>query len=370
MSGCRYFDQGACRSCARLDTHPAELLREKEALLAQITGLVPEPSVTGPEWHFRDKIKLTVGGALDAPLMGLLSEDLKSVTELPECPVQAGALNQTLPQLKSFITSQKLTPYDIASRRGELKGLILSWSPTTKQKMVRFVLRSKEALDRIRLGLPLLTDFAVVSVNIQPTPHAQLEGPEEITLSAQSALLHRTQSIDLSFSPQSFMQTNSVVASSLYATAVEWLSDWREQKVLDLFCGVGGFALHLARQTHPVLGVEVNASAIEEARTQALRQNLDAQFEAMPVAQIGQRWREFSPGIVVVNPPRRGLGPEGLELMLKHLPQVLLYSSCSHESLHADLNLLLRHYSAVRTKIFDMFPKTNHFESLTLLVRR
>lgn len=370
MSGCRYFDQGVCRSCARLDTNPADLLREKEALLSKLTGLHPEASVTGPEWHFRDKIKLTVAGTLSEPLVGLLSEDLARVTELPDCPVQATALNHTLPLLKSFITSQKLTPYDIASRRGELKGLILSWSPTTQQKMVRFVLRSKEALDRVRLGLPLLTNFAVVSVNIQPTPHAQLEGAEEIILSTQAALLHRSNSIELSFSPQSFMQTNSIVASSLYATAVEWLSEWREQKVLDLFCGVGGFALHLAQAGHRVLGVEVNASAIQQARSQALRQNLDAQFEAMPVAQIGQRWRGFSPEIVVVNPPRRGLGPEGLELMLEHLPAVLLYSSCSHESLNIDLNSLLRHYSTARTKIFDMFPKTNHFESLTLLVRR
>ena len=369
MSGCTYFDKNLCRSCSEMDKDPTELLTQKNILLQNIFNIEPEISSQGSPWGFRDKIKLNVGGTLESPLIGLLSVDLKNVAELPLCPVQATTLNESIAPLKDFVTRWKLTPYDINSRKGELKGLILSWSPTTRQKMIRFVLRSKEALDRIRLGLSELREFNVVSVNIQPIPHALLEGEEEIVLSTAQTLIHQSGDIRLSFSPQSFMQTNSAVATQLYQTATEWLSPWKNNPVLDLFCGAGGFALHLASKGHHVLGIEINASAIKEAQRMAHEQKLSAQFKAAAVARIEHEWTTFVPQVVLVNPPRRGLG-EALDLVMRQRPAILLYSSCSHESLAADFSILKTHYDATRTKIFDMFPFTNHFESLTLLVRR
>ncbi len=369
MSGCRHFDAGRCRSCSLLNIPLEQQHLDKNARLQSITGLVPEALFAGPAWHFRDKIKLTVTGSVEHPVIGLLQEDLSSAVELLDCPVQAESLNTELPALKDFITRWRLTPYDILQRTGELKGLILSHSPTTGERMIRFVLRSKESLDRVRQGLPELTAFKVVSVNLQPIPHALLEGPEEIILSQQQTLLHRANTIDLHFSPQSFMQTNSVVAQHLYATAVEWLTPWRQEKVLDLFCGVGGFALHLAQAGHQVHGVEINAAAVENANMSARTLDLAALFTASAAEKISALWEKWDPQIVVVNPPRRGLG-SSLELIQQKRPAVLLYSSCSHESLGADLNALGSSYFASRTKIFDMFPNTHHFESLTLLVRR
>ncbi len=165
------------------------------------------------------------------------------------------------------------------------------------------------------------------------------------------------------------MQTNSAVAQELYATAVDWLAPWREEKVLDLFCGVGGFALHLAQAGHEVRGVEINAAAVANATMSANEQGLKATFIASPAEKISALWNEWNPHVVVVNPPRRGLGAS-LELIQQRQPATLLYSSCSPESLEADLKLLEKSYFASRSKVFDMFPYTHHFESLTLLVRR
>ena len=369
MSGCRHYDAGRCRSCSLMSLPLEQQHADKTERLKLLTGLTPEPLVAGPAWHFRDKVKLSVTGALENPIIGLLQEDLTSAVDLQDCPVQAEALNRELPALKDFITRWRLTPYDIPKRTGELKGLILSLSPTTGAKMIRFVLRSKEALDRLRQGLPELSAFQVVSANLQPIPHAVLEGPEEIILSTQQTLRHRANDILLHFSPQSFMQTNSAVAQQLYATAVEWLAPWREERVLDLFCGVGGFALHLARAGHQVRGVEINAAAVANATMSANEQGLAATFTDSPAEKISALWNEWKPSVVVVNPPRRGLGAS-LELIQQMLPSLLLYSSCSPESLETDLKILEKSYFATRSKIFDMFPYTHHFESLTLLVRR
>ncbi|MBY0518321.1 MAG: methyltransferase [Bacteriovoracaceae bacterium] len=369
MSGCRYFDQGLCRSCSVIDVDPAKTLESKSARLQKATGLIPENPFHSTPWHFRDKVKLTVAGTTEKPIIGLLQENLTDCLELHDCPVQAQELNSQIPTLIAFIKKWNLTPYNILERKGELKGLILSWSPTTQQKMLRFVLRSKESLDRIRLGLSELKGFHLISINLQPTPHALLEGSEEIILSDSKFIEHLSGEITLAYSPQSFMQTNSSVAESLYQTAVDWLKPWRDEKVLDLFCGVGGFSLHLSKAGHESFGIEINASAIHLAQQMAKKQNLKAQFLASKAEDVKQNWMEWNPKIVIANPPRRGLAGS-VDDLCTLLPEVFLYSSCSIESLESDLKRLENHFNAVRTKIFDMFPYTNHFESLTLLVRR
>lgn len=346
----------------------ARLWPIQEKLAANL-GITPLPPFQGPRWHFRDKIKLAVSGSLENPILGLLLTDLQTGVELLDCPVQAEALNHELPGLIDFITKWKLVPYQAVTKKGELKGLILSWSPTTGEKMLRFVLRSKEALDRIRLGLSELSQFTVVSVNLQPIPHAILEGPEEIILSEKSFITHLSADVQLMYSPQSFMQTNSVVATQLYQTATEWLLPWCGQKALDLYCGVGGFALHMAHAGLTVRGVEINASAVKIAQQAALLNNLAVDFMAQDAAEIEALWQQWQPQVVLVNPPRRGLA-RGVETILRHLPPVLLYSSCSPESFALDWESLQHHYVAKRTKVFDMFPHTNHFEVLTLMVLR
>ncbi len=363
---CAHHRAGRCRSCDLLGADDPQSSREQ--WLGNLLGLTPSPTFRGPVEGFRDKIKIAVGGTVDRPVLGLLRPDLSGIEEIHDCPVQAEALNARLPELAAFITRWRLTPYDIAGRTGELKGLILSRSPATGESMVRFVLRSREALDRVRLGLPELAAFDVVSVNLQPIPHALLEGPDEIILSQKKFLHHRSASgVTLCYSPQSFMQTNTVVADALYARAVEWLTPWRGKRVLDLFCGTGGFALHLAHQ-HPVAGAELSASAIEAARAAADLNGAAVSFTALAAHQTLSFWTDWNPEVVVVNPPRRGLG-EGLQVILKQAPEALLYSSCSPASFEQDFALLQSQYCAKRTMIFEMFPHTQHFELLTLLVR-
>jgi 23S rRNA (uracil747-C5)-methyltransferase len=352
-----------------MDTPLAVQHHEKNLELERITKIKPEPLQTSAPWHFRDKVKLTVSGSVEAPVIGLLQDNLRETVELLDCPVQAQALNETLPMLKAFITRWKLTPYDVLERKGELKGIILSHSPENREMMVRFVLRSREALDRIRQGLGELSVFKVVSVNLQPIPHAILEGPEEIILTQEKTILHNIGQAQVCFSPQSFMQTNSAVASALYQAAVAWLTPWKGERVLDLFCGVGGFSLSLAREGFQVHGVEINPAAIINAQAMAQTQKLEATFSAKAAEDVSELWNDWQPRVVVVNPPRRGLAAS-MALLEHHQPAVLLYSSCSPKSLADDLTQLERYYFAERTKIFDMFPYTHHFESLTLLVRR
>ena len=114
--------------------------------------------------------------------------------------------------LAAFVAHANLTPYDIATRTGELKNLLVTQSPDG-ELMVRFVLRSQEPVTRIRKHLPALLDalpsLRVASVNLLPDHKAVLEGEREIHLTAAETLRMRVNGIDLHLRPQSFFQTNT-----------------------------------------------------------------------------------------------------------------------------------------------------------------
>jgi len=171
---------------------------------------------------------------------------------------------------------------------------------------------------------------------------------------------------------RSFFQTNTGVAEALYATATHWARDLSGgAEVWDLFCGVGGFALALASPGRRVLGVEVSAPAIRGARESAALMGLPSEEVRFEVgdARVLDPGGSAVPDLLVVNPPRRGIGT-GLARRIENSSAArVLYSSCNPVSLAADLEAMpsLR---ARRARLFDMFPHTDHAEVLVELVRR
>src|SRR5690606_2302888 len=147
------------------------------------------------------------------------------------------------------VTRAALAPYDVAARRGEAKYVLVTESPDG-ELMVRFVCRSTEPLARLRKHLPALQAalpaLRVATLNVQPRPAAVLEGEREEVLTAQDWLPMRVGGVELVLRPQSFFQTNTTVAAELYAQVRAWVDEVDPRSVWDLYCGVGGFALHCA----------------------------------------------------------------------------------------------------------------------------
>lgn len=367
---CDYFDAGACRSCTWMGQGYGAQVAAKQARCAELlepwSGIAWLPPVTSPESGFRNKAKMVVAGTVAAPTLGILDPGAQGV-DLRGCGLHEPGLAAALPVLAEFVTRAAITPYDVAARRGELKHLIVTVSPDG-ELMVRLVLRSTESVARIRKHLPWLAErlpLAVVSVNLQPAHKAVLEGErEEVLLGA--TLPMRTGGVVLHLRPQSFFQTNGYVGAELYAQAAAWVADLAPSSVWDLYCGVGGFALHLAAPGRAVVGVEVSEEAVASARTSAAGLP-DVTF----VAADATAWAPAQPAppdLVVVNPPRRGLGPDLAGwLETSGVPHVL-YSSCNALTLVRDLEAMPS-YRPVTARLLDMFPQTAHFEVVTLLVR-
>lgn len=393
---CPLHDAELCRSCPALgEPIPAQLTRKQSrvaALLPMIDAERWRPPVASAPSRFRNKAKMAVSGSAEAPVLGLAAPDGSGV-DLRTCPLHMPEIEEALPAVARAITRLGLEPYSIAQRRGELKHVLLTASPDG-DLMLRWVLRSTKRLADLRADVPVLQSelpqLAVVSANIQPIHQAIIEGPEEHVLTEESSLLMRLQldatgssrDLPLYLPTRSFFQTNTSVAEQLYATASRWLEGQAPQAgvatsasptvVWDLFCGVGGFALALAGPGRRVVGVELSEAAIEGAQASARLMHLsdeDAHFEAGDARALDptQSAHLPRPDVLVVNPPRRGIGELADTIESSGISRVL-YSSCNPASLARDLEAMAS-YCVDQAQLFDMFPHTDHAEVLVDLRR-
>ncbi|MFW6867387.1 methyltransferase domain-containing protein [Nocardioides sp. CPCC 206347] len=381
---CAHFTAGECRSCTWLGRGYDDQLAAKDHAVrtllgasAVTTGLVWDPPVASRPDGFRNKAKMVVAGTAGAPTLGILDPTGTGV-DLRDCALHAPGIVAALPHLAAFVTRAGLEPYDVSSdlpvaQRGELKHLLVTESPDG-DLMVRFVVRSTSTESRIRKHLPWLREqlphLRVATLNVQPDHRAVLEGEREIVLTDADTLPMRLNDVTLHLRPRSFFQTNTDVASALYRQAQSWVASLAPTRVVDLYCGVGGFALHLAADGRDVTGIEISADAIasaERSRDEAALPGT-VHFEVGDATAPDHAALLAGADLVVVNPPRRGLGTDLSRRLEESGARHILYSSCNPETLARDLADLTS-YRLVKGRLLDMFPQTPLSEVLVLLQR-
>ena len=373
---CALYDAHRCRSCQWIEQPIAEQLTAKmadlQSLLADFSVNAWCAPVSGPEQGFRNKAKMVVSGSVERPLLGMLHRD-GTPEDLTDCPLYPDAFAPVFAALKPFIARAGLTPYNVARKRGELKYLLLTESQLDGGMMLRFVLRSEAKLAQLRAALPWLQaqlpQLKVITANIQPVHMAIMEGEQEIFFTEQQALAESFNDVPLWIRPQSFFQTNPTVASALYATARDWVRALPVNHMWDLFCGVGGFGLHCATPEMTLTGIEIAPEAIACAKQSAAALGLEKlHFQALDSTQFATAQADI-PQLVLVNPPRRGIGKALCDYLSEMAPEFIIYSSCNAQTMAKDFAHLTG-YRVEKVQLFDMFPHTAHYEVLTLLVRR
>jgi 23S rRNA (uracil747-C5)-methyltransferase len=371
---CHHFDAARCRSCTLIEQPYADQLAAKQErcaeLLAPFGTLDWLPPVASAESGFRNKAKMAVGGTVDAPTLGILDPGGVGV-DLRDCGLYPASLQAALPVVAELVTRARLAPYDVPTRRGELKYVLVTESPDG-DLMLRFVLRSTEALPRLRKHLPWLLDVlpraVVVSANILPEHKAVLEGEQEVVLTERATLRMRVNDVGLHLRPQSFFQTNTDVAATLYRIGRDWVDAAGPRSVWDLYCGVGGFALHVARPGRSVVGIETSIEAIASAEQSRDDLGLpDVRFAAGDATAFALG-AAAPPDLVIVNPPRRGIGPALAQWLEASGVRDVVYSSCNAASLARDL-AAMPSLRPRRGRLLDMFPQTGHYEVVVALSR-
>ncbi len=242
--------------------------------------------------------------------------------------------------LKPFIARAGLTPYHVARRRGELKYLLLTESQLDGGMMLRFVLRSPTKLAQLRAALPWLQaqlpQLKVITANIQPVHMAIMEGEEEILLSEQAALAENFNDVPLWIRPQSF-SNESCRCQPAVCDRPRLGTPAAGQSYVGPVLRSGGFGLHCATPEMRLTGIEIAPEAIASAKQSAAELGLtNLHFQALDSTQFATAEGEI-PDLVLVNPPRRGIGRELCDYLSRMAPPFIIYSSCNAQTMAKDI---------------------------------
>jgi len=322
----------------------------------------------------RSKAKFSVFMENNEITFGLYRSD-GTPGELELCPLHASGINELLPPLKSILKKYQIIPYDLKSKTGELKYLLLSKSGENDsvEFLLRFVLRSKECLDRLKKAVAEIQAISpmikVITANIQPIHQAILEGDEELILTSDSAIIHQFDEFKLALGARSFFQVTPQIAKSLYNAVADSVSVNAPKSLIDLYCGVGAFSFFASRYCSNITGVEISKEAIACAKNSATQNGSQINFVAMDVEEyLSKSLQKFE--AVLVNPPRRGLNSSIIKLIEEIAPEYIYYSSCNAVTMARDFSELEGKYQIQSLQIFDMFPYTSHYETLMCLIRK
>ena len=374
---------GACLGCPLINlAYPAQLQVKGErvrAALAAREGLtaVPVRAPWGAEQPFgyRTNAKLVLAKERGKVSVGLYRRGSHQVVDIGNCPLHHPLINRIVATVRSEIEGQQIWVWDPKRQRGLLRYLLVRVSPGSGKAMVTFVTTEKDFTQLTRLAKALKARHPeVISVqqNINPTAGNVIFGRETLRMIGAPDLLDQLGEVRLRIAPTAFFQVNHEQAARIYALVRQWAALKPEESAVDLYCGIGGIALHLARDAGRVIGIEVVEEAVRNARENARLGGLsNCTFRAGEAEElVHDLTLEIPPGsVAVVNPPRGGCEAAVLEALAGLKPRLLVYVSCNPETLARDLALLAGHgYRTEEVQPVDMFPQTGHIESVARLV--
>jgi 23S rRNA (uracil1939-C5)-methyltransferase len=267
-----------------------------------------------------------------------------------------------------------LPAYDLKTHQGLLRFLVVRQSVRRSETLVDLVVSQYPSaeVDALVGGvLEELPEITTLVLTLHCGKAQVATGQAQWVVKGRGWIEEECGGLEFAISPRSFFQTNPLQAEQLYGLACRMGGDLQGLSVLDLYCGTGSLSLHLARSAGAVLGVEVAAEAVADARANALRNGIaNCEFEAGPAEEVLPRLqhegRRFER--VFADPPRAGLHRKVLEALGALQTPQLVYISCNPLSLAEDLaGLQGMGYRVTAVQPVDMFPQTPHCEAVALL---
>ena len=379
---------GRCGGCALQHLAPAAAQAVKHArvvaALAGVPGAAPPGFVVAPivasptEIHYRNKHKLVVGGAAGALILGAYAPASHDLLDTRGCRVPEEPLGKLADEVRTALDATGLPPWDERKERGALAHVVLRRTDAGKLLVV-IVVRPRTSRAPLAVAAATLAKRRPALVGVVLHTSAARGGAifdpagTDDVLHGVATVEDRVGDVALALSARSFFQINRAQAGRLYARVATLAAGARG--AVDLYGGVGGIALTLARAGIPVVGVETLADATADATRSAAAQALSAQARfvtADAAAGLADAAASLPAlDVVVVNPPRKGLAPAVAAAVLAAAPRRLIYVSCGPESLARDLATLAQGgYDLAGVEPYDLLPGTPHVETLAWLDRR
>ena len=332
-----------------------------------------EFTCSNSRWLFPDEITLPLSDdgriALGFHAPGVFHK----VIDISSCPLQPDMGNLILNDIRRYIRQSEKPMYCPRTHEGFWRFVMLRHSVAYDHWMVNIV----TAAESLRTVQPL-ADFlqnqypgiiAVVN-NITARKAAISAGEYEICLGGKSIISDCLCGFEFDISANSFFQTNSRGAETLYRTVKAYAGLTGSETVFDLYSGTGTIAICLSKDASRVIGFEIVDAAVDNAEKNCLKNGItNCSFHRGDIKHLLSEIT-ISPDVMILDPPRDGINKNVVQQILKMRPEKIVYVSCNPATLARDLGMMKEAYQVTEIQPVDMFPHTFHIESVASLRRR
>jgi 23S rRNA (uracil1939-C5)-methyltransferase len=298
------------------------------------------------------------------------------VVDIHKCHLQAEPTNGIRLAVKNYAISNGLTFYDIRNHHGFLRNMQIRLC-RSGELMVNIIFGSEEEEQRIRLLdhiLELFPSITTLLYTINLKMNDSLFDLFPQVYHGKGFVIETLEDYQFKIGAKSFFQTNTGQGERLYQVTRDFAELTGNEIVYDLYCGTGSIGLFVSRQAKKVIGVELIKEAIDDARENALLNNIHhASFFAGDVINICDDaffTQHGRPDVIITDPPRAGMHEKLVEKILEIAAPTVVYVSCNPATQARDLNLLNARYEVTRIRPVDMFPHTHHIENVAQLKLR
>ena len=367
-----------CGGCQLQNLSYAEQLgfkqRKTERLLGEFGRVEPIIGMAEP-YHYRNKVQAAFATARNGKIIsGVYQSGTHSIVCVDSCLTEDRKADEIIVSVRNMLRSFKIQPYDERSGSGTLRHVLVKRGFKTNQIMVVLVTAGpifpakNNFVKALRKEHP---DITTIVHNINPYQTSLVLGERENVLYGTGKIEDELCGLTFRISPRSFYQINPAQTEVLYNTAMEYADMSGREKVIDAYCGIGTIGLVASKRAGEVIGVELNRDAVHDAIANAKRNGIknvrffcdDAGEFMLGMAQDGEK-----ADIVFMDPPRAGSDECFLSSLVTLAPKKIVYISCNPETQQRDLRFLTkRGYKVEKVQPVDMFPHTNHIETVVLL---
>ena len=377
---------GACGGCSLQDLAYEDQLALKRQRLsrafAPLDGM-PAWELIGLEepWRYRNKAEFTFGSADGTLTLGYhAARSFWRIVDFEDCLLMPEAAMRATRLVLRLATEAGLSAYHPRTHEGFFRYLLVRASRASGRLLLCLMTAPgpREPIERMAEAIRA-QEPAVASCYWGVTARlADIAVPETLTrLWGEELFEERVGPFTVQLHPLSFLQPSLVQAERMYDRLSEAVAGFSDGTGWDLYCGIGLAGFYLARRVRKVYGVDSEPHHLKLAEANAARNgvgNIEFKFGKVETLLMDRRFwlQEAKPDVVVVDPPRAGLHPQALSSLLAARPRRIVYFSCNAQSLVRDLAVLLKSFPRYRlasAQAYDMFPQTNHVETLIVIER-
>ncbi|MGN1399799.1 MAG: 23S rRNA (uracil(1939)-C(5))-methyltransferase RlmD [Erysipelotrichaceae bacterium] len=347
-----------------------------ERLFGKMKKVEPIIGCENP-YHYRNKVQMAFSSYGKRVVCGNYVESTHQIVEIKNCQIADKKANEIINTIKQLVGSFRISTFDENRYTGCLRHVMIRLSAATSQIMVILVTGSynipykKDFIAELLKSHPQITTI-VQCVNNKRTSMVLTD--KFNVLYGKGYIEDKLNGLTFRISPSAFYQVNLRQTEVLYNTAINLAKLSKNDVVLDAYCGTGTIGLSLADRVKEVYGVEINRQAIKDARINSKINQIDnAEFIAADAGKyISQLALNHSKvDVVIMDPPRSGADDRFLKSLVALKPKKIVYISCNPLTQKTNLQFLLKHgYQLEVIQPVDMFPFTEHVESIALAVRK